>query len=346
LPSITVTALINDAVYWEPAPNTGGFPDGGVFADPVDTKCRWIDAPFNRQEANRSYLYIDRDVRSGGYLFKGTLDDLLPGAMTEYPNESNQLGEWVAHWQFDGNLHSQDEGPSFVITQGAAIFEEGARDCALTNDGGSEFRNEISTDGVVDLQDEKAYTLSFFLRLQAPPSPSPSPSPASPSVSPSLASFGALGASASVLLSPSPEPSFVTMNFGPLVLQIEGGALYVNGNAIDANLYDYEWVNLQVVNDEDEITVLVRGDEVATLAPVPVDSFTAQVQWFNDSGEIFWLDEMLIYPFAATAAQSKSLAGLSPLDYDNAKSIIRTQFASSINGKLRVRKVMLEGRIE
>jgi len=343
MPSITVSALINQAVYWPPAPNTGGYPDAGAFADPVEVACRWIDAPFNRQEANRSYLYIDRDVQSGGYLFKGSLADLLPSVanMSEYPVESpHDLGEWAGHWQFDGTLSSQDEGPEFAMTTGYVYYEDGARGQSITNNGTFDLgKGSMTTVDDVDLADSEAWTLSFWLRLH-----SPSPSPA---VSPSVSAFAS--PSGSMVASPSPSPSaaFLTMNAGGLAIQIDGGGVSINGSAYDVDLYQYDWVNLQVING-DTVTLKVAGVEIANdnaPAPVPVTDTPITVDWHNDS-EVFWLDEMLMFPFSATDSQSQSLAGRSPMDYDNAKSIIRTQFASSINGKLRVRKVMLEGRIQ
>jgi len=185
MPSITKTALIDDALYWSPAPNTDGYPDRGPFGDPVEVKARWIDGQLNLDHANSSYMYIDRDVEAAGYVMKGTLDDLLPGNMTEYPNEADGLGAWAAHWQFDETLDSQDDGPSFVINDGEVKFGDGARDEALTNDGSDIYRNEIETATVVDLSDSSSWILGFWLKVQAPASPSGSPS-ISPSPSPSL----------------------------------------------------------------------------------------------------------------------------------------------------------------
>ena len=342
MPSITVTALINSAVHWTPAPNTGGYPDAGPFDAPVEIACRWIDAEFNRTEANRSYMYVDRDMDSGGFLLKGTLDDLIPGNMVEYPNESKGLGEWAGHWRFDESLESFEEGPDFSVVTGSIAYGEGARDEAITNDGTVEFLNQIGTVSPVDLSDAVAWTLSFWLKLESPPSPSAFPSEsasgaASPSVSPSEAASA----------SPSPSNAFLSLDIGGLRIEIDGGSLFVDGDLYSDSLYDREWNNIQVINSSGSVSVIVDDETIDGNAnPVPVQDSSITAEWYNDSGEIFWLDEMLLYPFAATATQSQSLAGKSPLDYDNAKSIIRTQFASSINGKLRVRKVMLEGRPE
>jgi len=337
MPSITKTALIDDALYWSPAPNTDGYPDRGPFGDPVEVKARWIDGQLNLDHANSSYMYIDRDVEAAGYVMKGTLYDLLPGNMTEYPNEADGLGAWAAHWQFDETLDSQDDGPSFVINDGEVKFGDGARDEALTNDGSDIYRNEIETATVVDLSDSSSWILGFWLKVQAPASPSGSPS-ISPSPSPSL--------------SPSPSASdrFLTIEVGGIEISAEDGSLFVNGEEYFSGLYDNEWSNIQVINDpsNESIKILVNNEEQAgeVVSPIPAADSSVVVRWLNDSGELFWLDEMLLYNFSPTNAQTESLASRSPLDYDNAKAIKKTQFASSINGKLRVRKLMLEGPIQ
>ena len=69
------------AVYWGSPVNDGY--GGKTFADPVEIFCRWEDkneifvAPNGDEAVSKSVVYVLQDLDQEGYLYLGTLDDLL-----------------------------------------------------------------------------------------------------------------------------------------------------------------------------------------------------------------------------------------------------------------------------
>ena len=79
--------LKQKCVYWPPgSEETGGQDFDGygrpVYATAIEISCRWEDIveefikPDGTQDASRSKVYVDRDVRVGGVLWLGKLVDV------------------------------------------------------------------------------------------------------------------------------------------------------------------------------------------------------------------------------------------------------------------------------
>lgn len=69
------------AVYWAP---TGTVADGeATFAKPIELRVRWEgmlfmtrDDPRTKEESSREVVYVDRILKRGGFLWKGSLSEL------------------------------------------------------------------------------------------------------------------------------------------------------------------------------------------------------------------------------------------------------------------------------
>jgi hypothetical protein len=78
--SILTKMLKQTAVYWAPDSMRG---DGTwTFDDPIEIKCRWQDTQEQFIDKNgqvrisSAKVFVDRDLKGGGFLWQGSLVDL------------------------------------------------------------------------------------------------------------------------------------------------------------------------------------------------------------------------------------------------------------------------------
>lgn len=67
--------MLEDATYWSPAGNDGY--GGTAFNSPTAVKVRWQNRAVlfrdaeGRERTSEAVVYIDQDVETGGYLYRG-----------------------------------------------------------------------------------------------------------------------------------------------------------------------------------------------------------------------------------------------------------------------------------
>ncbi len=76
-------------VYWEPLAGDSDLDGQLVFAPPVELRCRWegrsnrLQEMFGDEKRFKEFVYVLQDVKPGGFLWLGKLEDLPPAKIND-----------------------------------------------------------------------------------------------------------------------------------------------------------------------------------------------------------------------------------------------------------------------